>query len=234
MHGKTLHGKTRDIIERMMLMKQGAQEILEKLFCNFPDLKTCRPSLERAIELLTACYRNGGKVLACGNGGSAADAEHIVGELMKGFISKRPIEAGVAAGLRALYPAEADYLIANLQSALPAIALTSFPLSSAFINDVASDMVFAQQVYGYGNPGDVLIGLSTSGNSKNVVNALKIAKLKGMSTIGLTGAAPGQFNALCDVTVNCPAEETYRIQEFHLPVYHALCAMLEAEFFGAD
>ena len=170
--------------------------------------------------------------MVCGNGGSAADSEHIVGELMKGFLKKRQISEKEKDKLKSLFPGEWDYLSKNLQGALPAISLVSHPaLSSAFINDVAADMVFAQQVYGYAKAGDVLLGISTSGNAKNVANAVMVARAAGMKTIGLTGGKGGFLQSLCDVTIRVPADETFKIQEYHLPVYHALCAMLEEEFF---
>ncbi|HET6872744.1 MAG TPA: SIS domain-containing protein, partial [Sporolactobacillaceae bacterium] len=152
-------------------------ELVEK----FPDLSVCLPSIEEAFELLKSCYQMNGKVLLCGNGGSASDCEHIVGELMKGFLLKRPVNEDFRKKLADLPQEEAAYLTENLQGALPALSLVSqTALMTAFSNDVASDLVFAQQVYGYGNPGDVLIGLSTSGNSKNVLYALKVAKAKGL------------------------------------------------------
>jgi D-sedoheptulose 7-phosphate isomerase len=172
-------------------------------------------------------------VLICGNGGSAADSEHIVGELMKGFKLKRPIPQTARAALARLFPEKGADLADHLQGALPAISLTGHPaLSSAFANDVRADMVYAQQVYGYGRPGDMLIALSTSGNSTNILNAAKIAKAFGMAVLGMTGQGGGKLSELSDVCIRVPAEETYRVQELKLPVYHALCAMLEEEFFG--
>lgn len=213
-------------------MKNETGSILEQLFDTVPQLTACGSSIENAFELLRQCYTQGGKVLACGNGGSAADSEHIVGELMKGFILKRRICLTDSEKLKSVFPEDGQYLAENLQGALPAISLVSqSAISSAFINDVAPDMVFAQQVYGYGRPGDVLIGLSTSGNSKNVVNAIKVAKVFGIKTVGMTGESGGMMNELCDICIKVPATATYRVQEFHLPVYHALCAMIEAEFF---
>lgn len=213
-------------------MKHETKAIIEKLICDVPQLEICRNSIEEALSILKQCYSNGGKVLICGNGGSAADSEHIVGELMKGFMKKRKICCEDADKIRACFPDECKYLSENLQGALPAISLVSqSAVSSAFINDVEPDMVFAQQVYGYGREGDVLIGLSTSGNSRNVVNAIKVAKAFGVKTIGFTGESGGIMKGLCGVTISVPAKETYRVQEYHLPVYHALCAMIEAEFF---
>jgi D-sedoheptulose 7-phosphate isomerase len=214
-------------------MKQAKNIILEKLVKDNPGLAPCLNSLEKAFETITRCYSNGGKVLICGNGGSAADAEHITGELMKGFLVKRSIDARLAYKLKELFPADGEYLSANLQGALPAISLSSqTSLLTAFSNDVAPDMAFAQQVYGYGRKGDVLIGLSTSGNSSNVINALKVAKALDMETVGFTGKDGGAMKDVCDILISVPAVETYRVQEYHLPLYHALCAMVEADFFG--
>ena len=182
--------------------------------------------------MLRECYRNHGKVLICGNGGSAADAEHIVGELMKGFMLKRPVPEAIQGKLATLYPEDGAYLATHLQGALTALSLVSqTAVASAFSNDVAADMVYAQQVYGYGRPGDVLIGLSTSGSSKNVINAIKVAKACNVGTIGLTGEKGGAMREVCDVLITVPSGVTPVIQEMHLPVYHALCAMVEAEFF---
>lgn len=206
-------------------MKESAK-ILEKTIKNNPILEACREDMEKAYEIIMHCYENGGLVLICGNGGSAADSEHIVGELMKGFLKKRQLLAEDKALLKD------EYLYNNLQGALPAISLVSqTSIATAFMNDVEPDMVFAQQVYGYKNNENVLIGISTSGNAKNVVNAVKVANAFGMKTIGLTGKGEGKLGELCSVTVKAPAFETYRVQEYHLPIYHALCAMVEADKF---
>jgi phosphoheptose isomerase len=179
------------------------------------------------------CYLHGGLIMTCGNGGSAADAGHIVGELMKGFKLKRRLTNEQREKIRKTFPDRGDSLADNLQQAIPAISLSDqVSLTSAFINDIAPDMVFAQQVLGYGKEGDVLIGLSTSGNSKNVVNACRIAASFGVKTIGMTGESGGEMRGICDVIIRVPTVETYRIQEYHLPIYHALCAMMEAAFFS--
>ena len=214
-------------------MKHEVLNIFNNLFKEFPALETCKASVESAYDILKECYDNGGKVLICGNGGSASDSEHIVGELMKGFLLKRKIPGSAVDKISACFPGDYKYLADHLQGALPAISLVSqTAVSSAFINDVAADMVFAQQVYGYGKPGDVLWGLSTSGNSKNVVNAIKISRAFGIKALGMTGETGGYMKELCDACICVPSYETYRIQEYHLPVYHALCAMLEAEYFN--
>lgn len=214
-------------------MNDNVSAIFTSLFTQYPALLVCQEAIAQAFHLLQTCYQHGGKLLICGNGGSAADAEHIVGELMKSFLIKRPIRVDARARLKALFPADGDYLAEHLQGALPALALTGqLSLATAFLNDVAGDMIFAQQVYGYAQPADVLLAISTSGNSKNVLNALKVAKAQGVKTIGLTGQSGGQMNAVCDLVVRVPADEVYAIQEYHLPVYHILCRMLEVEFFG--
>lgn len=212
-------------------MKEKTKDIFNCLYMNFPALKGYAGEIETAFSILSESYRQGNKVLVCGNGGSAADSEHIVGELMKGFRLKRPLPAKLREKMEREFQGVdlADYL----QEALPAISLTSqSALMTAFNNDVSPDTVFAQQVLGYGKRGDVLIGITTSGNSRNVINAVKVAKVLGMNTIGVTGAGGGILGNLCDVTIAVPERETYRIQELHLPVYHALCAAVENERFG--
>jgi len=196
-------------------------------------LEPCRQAMERAFELLSGSFRRGGKLLVCGNGGSAADSEHIVGELMKGFHSRRPIPKADRARLAGAGGEEGPYLAERLQGALPAICLASqVSLTTAVANDVAADMVFAQQVYGYGRRGDALLGISTSGNAGNVLNALRTARAFGLGTLGLTGADGGRMKGLCDVLIRAPASSTPEVQLWHLRVYHALCALLELEFFG--
>lgn len=201
----------------------------------YPSLTACEKDILAAYEKMLACYENGGKMLFCGNGGSAADAEHIVGELMKGFLLKRPPIESHKEAFAAAFPEDADYIISHLQRGIPAISLVSqSAVQSAFNNDVAADMVYAQQVYGYGKPGDLVFGITTSGNSKNVVYAMKVAKAMGLTTIGLTGAKESALSAICDVTIRVPQTETYMVQELHLPVYHWLCAALEDTIFATD
>lgn len=200
---------------------------------DYPDLAPCLPDIEAAYQLLEAAFSARGKLLVCGNGGSAADADHIVGELVKGFLLKRPVPGCYREKLEADYVAEGRYLADHLQGGLPAIALTAHTaLATAFSNDVASDLVFAQQVYAYGRPGDVLIGLSTSGRSANVLHAFRVARSLGVRTIGLTGHSGGAMIPLCDVLVRVPYDSTPRIQERHLPIYHALCIALEVRYYG--
>ena len=199
--------------------------MFDKLFERYPQLKVCEDEIDKAFAALQSCYRNGGKVLTCGNGGSAADAEHIVGELLKKFRKHRAVDAATAAKL----PSE---LVARLEGALPAVSLVSMSgILTAFANDVAWETAFAQQVYGLGRAGDVLIALSTSGNSANCVNAALVARAKGVKVIALTGSDGGRLASLADAAIRVPERETYKVQELHLPVYHALCAGLEDVLF---
>lgn len=195
------------------------------LYERYPKLNICRNEIEKALGTMVETYRNGGKVLVCGNGGSAADSEHIVGELMKGFLQKRKVEdERIPAKLRE-----------GLQGALPAISLPSqSALLSAFANDVDPKMMYAQLVYGYAGKNDLVIGLSTSGNSENVVNALEVAKAVGIKTIALTGQKESRCSQIADVTIRVPAIETYEVQELHLPVYHYLCAQVEKAIFDDE
>ena len=208
-------------------------DILSALQQRYPDLEGAIPSIQVAYDLLAASYHGGGKLLICGNGGSAADSDHIVGELMKGFELKRPVGDALRERLLRENPDVGVYLADHLQGGLPAIALTNhLALISAVSNDTAGDMIFAQQVLGYGKPGDAIIGISTSGNSRNVLHALRVARALDLRTIGLTGRSGGQMRDLCDVTICVPYDRTLEIQERHLPIYHTLCVMLELEFFG--
>jgi D-sedoheptulose 7-phosphate isomerase len=206
---------------------------IEQLIFSYPGLDVCAADIKAAFNILRDCYRGGGKVLTCGNGGSAADAEHIVGELMKGYLLKRPVPEEIRTKLIATSPEDGDYLANHLQGGLQAISLVSqTSLVSAIANDTAADMVYAQQVYAYGRAGDVLIGISTSGNATNVIRAMQVAGALGLRTIGLTGRTGGKLKPLCDVCIRVPAQSTPLIQERHLPIFHVLCAMLEEEFFG--
>ncbi len=213
-------------------MKAEARNTLDGLILRYDELDVCRADIVAVFEMICHCFRNSSKVMICGNGGSAADSEHIVGELMKGFKHSRPLGHNEREKLTGLFD-DGGYIADNLQGALPAVSLVNnVSLSSAFANDVAADMIFAQQVYGLGNAGDVVIGISTSGNAVNVINALKTARAFDMHTIGLTGGTGGKMLKYCETSVKVPQTETYLVQELHLPVYHTLCAMLEEEFFG--
>ncbi|MFD2611936.1 D-sedoheptulose-7-phosphate isomerase [Paenibacillus gansuensis] len=206
--------------------------VLEHLIHKYPELQVCHSDIEDALNRIKSSYEGGGKLLCCGNGGSAADSEHIVGELMKGFMSKRPLPRSERELLEAACPGEGSWLAERLQGALPAVSLVAATsLWTAYANDVDPDMVFAQQVYGLGNRGDVLFGISTSGNSKNVIRALQVARAKGLTTIGLTGRSGGKMAGICDVTIRVPWDSTPDIQERHLPIYHAMCIELEEAFF---
>lgn len=206
---------------------------MQLLIERYPKLAVCKEDIKNAYKLLETAYQQGRKLLVCGNGGSASDSEHIVGELMKEFKLKRKVYGKHAAALKEIDPELGQVLADNLQGALPAISLTAHSsLQTAFMNDVVPELVFAQQVNGYGNAGDVFLGISTSGNSKNVLYAAVNAKAKGLKVIGLTGAKENRLMKYADVCIRVPETETYKIQELHLPVYHCLCLMLEEKFFG--
>lgn len=216
-------------------MKYSSLKITDKLIERYEELDYLKEKIIDSINILEQCYKDNGKVLICGNGGSAADSEHIVGELMKGFLLPRKLDEKNKKKIREMYPDDCEYLISNLQLALPTISLVSqTALQTAFANDNAPDLVFAQQVLGYGKKGDVLISISTSGNSKNVLYASQIAKVLEMKVISLTGEKGGKLKLLSDVAINVPSSETFIIQEYHLPIYHAICACLENEFFGNE
>jgi len=217
------------------MLNEKQRRLVEELMERYPKLKTVRQPLLDAYEMLAACYERGGKLLIAGNGGSCADAEHIVGELMKGFCKKRELPGELQECLRQADGDHGEKLAKCLQGGLPAIALNGHPgLSTAFANDVDADLVFAQQLCGYGSAGDVFLGISTSGNSQNVDYAVTVAKAKGIPVIGLTGKDGGKLGRRADVAIIVPEQETYKIQELHLPVYHVLCLMLEERFFGEE
>lgn len=204
---------------------------LDDLIVRYPALEVCQDDIVSAYKILENCFKSGNKLLVAGNGGSAADALHIVGELMKAFALPRKLSRELCEAIDNICE-HADYLKGNLQMALPAIALVGeIGLTTAYSNDVAPNLVFAQQVLGYGNPGDVFLGISTSGNSQNINYAAEIAKAKGMFVIGLTGEKGGKLADICDVCLKVPMVETYKVQELHLPIYHAICLELENFFF---
>lgn len=206
---------------------------IDLLIERYPSLESAKNDIVAAYLLLEESYENGGKLLVAGNGGSAADAEHIVGELMKGFKLPRKPEVDFAEKLVEENQELGSVLAENLQGALPAIALDGHPaLSTAYMNDCEPLLCFAQQVNGYGKSGDVFLGISTSGNSKNVLFAATTAHAKGMKVIGLTGAKDSKLKDMSDVCIKAPQTETYMIQELHLPIYHCLCLMLEDRFFA--
>lgn len=208
---------------------------VELLISRYPVLECCEDSIIRAYFMLEESYAAGHKLLVAGNGGSAADSEHIVGELMKGFKLARKLDEAISQKLINESEELGKTLAENLQGALPAIALDGHPaLSTAYMNDCEPLLCFAQQVNGYGAEGDVFLGISTSGNSKNILYAAVTAHAKGMKVIGLTGAKDSKLDVLSDVCIKVPQTETYMIQELHLPVYHCLCLMLEDRFFGIE
>lgn len=219
----------------MIMIKQSTLAKVEELIARYPQLAECRDDMVAAVAAICASYRAGGKVIICGNGGSASDSEHVVGELMKGFLLKREIKGELVERIRAAAPEHADYLIANLQGALPALSLVNqVALNTAFANDQAPDLSFAQQLLGMGDEGDSLLAISTSGNSTNVVYALDMARVKGIKSIALTGRSGGKIKAqhMADICICVPEDETFKIQELHLPVYHMLCIAAENEFFA--
>jgi D-sedoheptulose 7-phosphate isomerase len=206
---------------------------VEELLARRPELARMAEDIRGACALLIERFEAGGKLLACGNGGSAADAEHIVGELMKGFARARPLGPELRGRLEAVDADMGGRLAASLQSALPAIALTGHAaLSSAFSNDVDPALVFAQQVLGYGRAGDVLLAISTSGRAANVLHAAVAARALGLKVIGLTGEGGGELAALCDICLSVPERETWKAQELHQSIYHAACLAIEAAFFA--
>ena len=207
--------------------------MLNELMERYPCLAACKEQIEAADRIIIDTYEDGGKLLVCGNGGSCADAEHIVGELMKGFLSMRKLDDWYKEELKAANPELTDDMLCKLQGALPAIALTGHNgLSTAYLNDVDPSLTFAQQLFGYGVEGDVFVGITTSGNSDNVCKAAQLAKALGIKVIGLTGMKGGKLKEIADVCVCVPETETFKVQELHLPVYHYLCASVENHFFG--
>jgi len=212
-------------------MNAGAAVIAD-LLERFPHLEACRGPITAACELICGSFHRGGKLLLCGNGGSAADCEHIAGELGKGFRSPRPLTAQERAAFAARFPGE-DRLPSSLQRAIPVIPLvSSISLATAFANDAAPDLVFAQQVWGLAGPGDVLWSLTTSGSSANIIAAARTAAVRGATNLVMTGNAAGPLDDIAATVIHVPAAETYHVQELHLPVYHAICAAVEIELFG--
>ncbi len=215
------------------MKKESVNNVLEKLIVRYPQLSASITDIEAAFELLRECYDNKNKLLVCGSGGSAADSDHIVGELMKSFACKRKLPDDLAHTLTTSFNDSGRYLAEKLQPALRAISLTNHTaLNTAFSNDVDPKLIFAQQVVGYGDCGDVLLGISTSGNSEYVINALITAKALDLKTIGLTGKTGGMMREFCDINIRVAGSNTAEIQELHLPVYHTLCMMLELNYYG--
>lgn len=207
--------------------------MLNELLNRFPNLKECENDIEKAVNSIINCYENGGKILLCGNGGSCADCDHIVGELMKGFLKLRPLNNEKKEQMKKNCNLVDDELLNNLQGGLPAIAIPSITaLNSAFCNDVDPELVYAQPLMALAKQNDILIGISTSGNSKNVYGAVKVAKALGIEIIGLTGKTGGKLKEIADICICAPETETFKIQELHLPIYHYICAKVESHFFN--
>lgn len=208
------------------------EKYIDDLIKRYPVLAQCKDSINAAYKLMEQSYSSGGKVLIAGNGGSAADSEHMAGELMKRFSKSRPISDDFKEKLISIDAEIGEELSKNLEGTLRAIPLVAHEaMSTAYINDVDGYGVFAQQLFGFGDEGDVFIGISTSGNSKNIINAAIVAKAMGIKVLGLTGQGGGRLAELADVVVRVPEKETYKIQELHLPIYHCWCLMLEDYFF---
>ena len=215
------------------MLEANIQKHIDLLVQRYPVLDICKEDIEKAYRILEECYTHDGKLLIAGNGGSAADSEHIAGELMKRFKTPRPVPADFAEKLQEVDSVRGPELAKNLERGLMAIPLVAHEaLSTAYINDVDGLGVFAQQLYGFGRPGDVFLGISTSGNSKNIMSATVVARALGLKVIGLTGAKGGELASVANVAIRVPETETFMIQELHLPVYHCLCLMLEEKFFG--
>ncbi len=209
-------------------------DYIKELIERYPALSVCEKDIRAAAEAIIDSYKAGGKLIVAGNGGSAADSDHITGELLKSFVKKRKPDQKFLDALSAIDPDTGSYLSDKLQGSLPAIALTNnSALMTASLNDVDGNVLFAQQVMGFGKKGDVFLGISTSGNSKDVIYALAVAKALGVKTVALTGKTGGKCKAVADISIVVPENETFKIQEFHLPVYHALCLTIE-EYFWED
>jgi len=216
-------------------MKEYTKNLIESFFLKFSDLQYLKESMEKSISLMTSRIQSGGKILICGNGGSASDSEHIAGELLKEFYIKRPINQEFGERLIEVYGEEGRVLTENLQGAIPAISLISQTgFLSAFGNDAKPELTYAQEVFAYGNPGDMLIAISTSGNAKNVCYAAMMAKALDVFVLSLTGENGGNLRKYSDVLLNVPETETYLVQELHLPLYHLLCRGIEFEIFGEE
>lgn len=220
----------------MIFIKESTAKKISELIERYPALEVCRKDLTVAIEKICESFRGGNKLITCGNGGSAADAMHIVGELMKGFLLPRKIEEfnpEFVQRAEEIFPTDVNYFKANLQCALPAISLVGeTALNSAFSNDNAPDLSFAQQIFGLGKRGDILLAISTSGRSENVIYAVEVAKVMGITSIAMTGRHGGRLKHLSDYSICVPADSSYTVQEYHLPIYHMLCLAAENEFFG--
>jgi D-sedoheptulose 7-phosphate isomerase len=208
-------------------------DIIENLLRRYNSLAPLKKQIKDAAVLIIESFENGGKVLVCGNGGSSSDSGHIVGELMKGFELKRPLTGDLKQKLKDISAERGKVLAEKLQQGLPAISLSAHSdLMTAIVNDIDGDLIFAQQIAGYGKKGDVLLALSSSGNSQDVIDALITAKAIGLNTIGMTGEGGGEMKKYCDILINVPDVRTAYVQELHLPVYHTVCLIVENHFFN--
>lgn len=214
-------------------MKDRTKQLVEDFFGEHEELNVLKHNIFNVCNVLLDVYKNNGKVLICGNGGSCADADHIVGELMKGFILKRPLNEDIKQKFKSVYGEEGELIGESLQGGLPAISLNVHSaLMSAFSNDVSSELIYAQQVMGYATKCDAVIGISTSGNAANIANALMTANVMGVKTIALSGRDGGKISKISDYSIIVPKQETYKIQEYHLMIYHLICAFVESEMFS--
>lgn len=213
-------------------MEQKIEMILDDLIVRYPSLAGNREQIAEAYEVMKYCYERGGKLMIAGNGGSCADADHIVGELMKCFTLRRPVSQDLRDRLNLIDPEHGYELADKLGESLMSISLSNQQtLNTAFANDMDGDYIYAQQVLGYGRAGDVFLAISTSGNSRNILHAVPVAKALGIRVIGLSGRTGGKLAEKADLMITAPADETYKVQEYHLPIYHTLCMMLEQTFF---
>ena len=223
------------MIMNSRILEPRVKKHIEVLMQRYPKLLEVKQDIIDAYFILEECYEHDGKLLIAGNGGSAADSEHIAGELMKRFETPRPVTDEFKKRLLAVDPVKGADLASNLERGLMAIPLVAHEaMTTAYINDVDGYGVFAQQLYGFGRPGDVFLGISTSGNSKNILSATVVARALGIKIVGLTGNTGGELAKVADVAVIVPEQRTYMIQEFHLPIYHCWCLMLESKFFSMD
>lgn len=216
-------------------MKKYTEGLMVDFFRKWPQMESLKPAMKEAVAMSVERVKEGGKILICGNGGSAADSEHIAGELLKEFYIRRPLKGKLVEDLKASCAEEGEYLAMHLQGSIPAISLVSQTgFLSAYANDAAPELSFAQEVLGYGEDKDILIAISTSGNAKNVNYAAMVAKVKGVKVISLTGESGGTLKKYTDVLLNVPERETYLVQELHLPLYHLYCRGVEFELFGEE
>lgn len=207
--------------------------MIRELIERYPALEVCREQIKVAADMMEGVCRADGTMMFCGNGGSCADCDHIVGELMKGFLSLRTADNGIKTAMNEKFGTEGEKIADKLQRGIRAISLAAHAgVMTAFANDVDAELIYAQMVYAYAKGGDLVFGISTSGNSKNVIAALKTASAMGLKTIGLTGSGSCKMDEICDVVIKAPATETFKVQEYHLPIYHCLCAELEKRMFG--